>query len=775
MGNEPGALAGRNTQPGMNFGYKNKTCESLAFCAGPPTAPSPDGSDAPASNKASLRRCALAATSCTSGAPTPHMAERTEFLALATLALAWAATLSASCLLVSIAPLAAIDLGVSRALAPFTCGSFLLGCALVSAPSASLFTRLGRRGGFLVGAVAGMLGGTLGLVGSIFKVRGSAFIFAASALVGLAQGLGQFYRFAALEVSHPSRKPFALTLVLSGGMIAAFVGPQLAIATQGVLPTGDGGGNSSGNSSGTNSSGTNSSGTNSSAGGGGGGAEEEERFAGAFAAIVALHLLNALLSLAVCLPDGQSPGGDGGGGDGGVGATSSGGGGGGGGGGGSGHHACAAGPSATPRMRSTREPLLDSPAPVGGTPPAPVGGTRGSGSGGGGGGSGGGGSGGSSGSGGVSGGGGGWEEQAAKQLQDGSGAAVHTSLLGGGRLPLLRLMITPRILAPVLIAALAQSAMVVLMSPLALAMSDQGLSPSLRTRCYELHFFCMYAPGLLTSQLVRCLGATTTSALGALAFGGACAILATGFSAAHFFGGMGLCGVGWNLCFSSATLLLDGALPSPADALRVEAANDFAVFLLSALGSLGSGYVYVEYGWRWLVLGAGSLASCLMLVLLVRLCCCASRDGGGGGAGGGGGGVVGGGGVGGLGGGGGVPGRGGDAYASRLALAGGSSPYGSPYGCHAGPTHRRSNSGVAASGSGQYYAASALLGAAPLEVVNNHFRCDPVPGHAPGHAPGLAPGLAPCVSEAARREDEQSGLNNPLASPDAVRDYALAD
>ena len=77
---------------------------------------------------------------------------------------------------------------------------------------------------------------------------------------------------------------------------------------------------------------------------------------------------------------------------------------------------------------------------------------------------------------------------------------------------------------------------------------------------------------------------------------------------------------------------------------------------------------------------------------------------------------------------------------------------------NAAPGHRRSNSV-----SGQYYAASALLGAAPLELVSNHFRCDRVPR----------------VSEAARGEEEPSrdeqACRNPLASPDAVRDYALAD
>ena len=44
------------------------------------------------------------------------------------------------------------------------------------------------------------------------------------------QGFGQFYRFAAMEVCPPARKPFAVTLVLSGGVLAAFAGPQLSVS-----------------------------------------------------------------------------------------------------------------------------------------------------------------------------------------------------------------------------------------------------------------------------------------------------------------------------------------------------------------------------------------------------------------------------------------------------------------------------------------------------------------------------------------------------------------
>ena len=109
---------------------------------------------------------------------------RGEFAALLTLALCWAATLSASCLLVSIAPLAAKRLGASKTLAPFTCGTFLLGAAVVSAPSAPLFRALGRRGAFVSGAGVGVLGGILGTLATIYRLHAS-LLFAACALVGL--------------------------------------------------------------------------------------------------------------------------------------------------------------------------------------------------------------------------------------------------------------------------------------------------------------------------------------------------------------------------------------------------------------------------------------------------------------------------------------------------------------------------------------------------------------------------------------------------------------
>ena len=152
-----------------------------------------------------------------------------ELYNLSLLAMCWACTLSASTLLTAVGPLCAQHLGASTSTAPFAVGAFLMGAALISVPSAALFRRCGRRSGFLVGCVLAVASAGLGAAAVLLQEV--ALVFAACFAAGLAQGLGQFYRFAAMEVCTPSRKPFAVTLVLSGGVIAAFAGPELANET----------------------------------------------------------------------------------------------------------------------------------------------------------------------------------------------------------------------------------------------------------------------------------------------------------------------------------------------------------------------------------------------------------------------------------------------------------------------------------------------------------------------------------------------------------------
>jgi MFS family permease len=142
------------------------------------------------------------------------------------LALAWALTLSTSTLLTTIGPLSAKDLHQSNSLAAFTIGIFLIGAAVSSVPSGWLFRTYGRFWGFTLGCFFQLVGSFLGTLALL--VDQPAWLYLGCFSVGLAQGLGQFYRFCAVEITPPELKSRAVTYVLSGGIIAAFLGPTSA-------------------------------------------------------------------------------------------------------------------------------------------------------------------------------------------------------------------------------------------------------------------------------------------------------------------------------------------------------------------------------------------------------------------------------------------------------------------------------------------------------------------------------------------------------------------
>lgn len=142
------------------------------------------------------------------------------------LALAWALTLSTSTLLTSVGPLSAQELGASKSLSAFTIGAFLIGAAISSVPSGWLFRKYGRFWGFSLGCLFQVIGSILGVLS--LATNQLFWLYLGCLSIGLAQGLGQFYRFSAVEVTPTHLKSRAVTYVLSGGIIAAFLGPTSA-------------------------------------------------------------------------------------------------------------------------------------------------------------------------------------------------------------------------------------------------------------------------------------------------------------------------------------------------------------------------------------------------------------------------------------------------------------------------------------------------------------------------------------------------------------------
>jgi MFS family permease len=148
---------------------------------------------------------------------------------LACLILAYACVICSMTLVVGTSAVIVLSVGGSNELAPIALAMFFSGSAFISLLTSSIFSH-GRRFGFLVGIVLGIFGAGLGAVAVV--TSSPLLVLFSSMPLGAANGVGMYLRFAAVEVVPVSHKAFAVTLVLSGGCIAAFAGPESSIATK---------------------------------------------------------------------------------------------------------------------------------------------------------------------------------------------------------------------------------------------------------------------------------------------------------------------------------------------------------------------------------------------------------------------------------------------------------------------------------------------------------------------------------------------------------------
>ncbi len=116
------------------------------------------------------------------------------------------------------------------ALATIPLGLLFLGNMLTTFPASFYMRRFGRRVGFMTGAVLGIAGAALA---THAVLNGSFTLFCLGSLVlGSFNGFGQFYRFAAADAATSDYRGRAISYVLAGGVLAAFLGPNLATLTR---------------------------------------------------------------------------------------------------------------------------------------------------------------------------------------------------------------------------------------------------------------------------------------------------------------------------------------------------------------------------------------------------------------------------------------------------------------------------------------------------------------------------------------------------------------
>ena len=130
------------------------------------------------------------------------------------------------------------------------------------------------------------------------------------------------------------------------------------------------------------------------------------------------------------------------------------------------------------------------------------------------------------------------------------------------------------------------------------------------------HVIAMFAPSLVTGWLVDRLGVRRMMMAGVFAIGAAIAAGASGHSLSAYWMGLVLLGLGWNLLFIGATVLLTQSL-EPSERFRGQGLNDFTVFSSQALASLAAGAVLHQFGWAAMNLAAVPILL-VVLVLIAR-------------------------------------------------------------------------------------------------------------------------------------------------------------
>ncbi|MEP4198404.1 MAG: MFS transporter [Aliishimia sp.] len=140
---------------------------------------------------------------------------------------------SAMPMLIILGGLAGLMLAPSTALATLPASIQTLAGLIAAAPFSLLMGRLGRKAGFLIGAGLAILGALLGT----WALITSSFVLLCIAHFALGAALTcyQYFRFAAAEVVSSDWQPVAISLMLTSGLVAAFVGPQMFILAKDAL------------------------------------------------------------------------------------------------------------------------------------------------------------------------------------------------------------------------------------------------------------------------------------------------------------------------------------------------------------------------------------------------------------------------------------------------------------------------------------------------------------------------------------------------------------
>ena len=151
------------------------------------------------------------------------------------LATCQALMMSGTSLIITTAALVGFELAENRSWATLPLAAQFIATMFTTIPAALLMERIGRKQGFMIACIFGISGGIFAALG-ILQSKFWLFTFG-TLLVGIFNGFGNYYRFAAADAVDKEYKSRAVSYIMAGGVVAAFVGPNLANMTRDLIKT----------------------------------------------------------------------------------------------------------------------------------------------------------------------------------------------------------------------------------------------------------------------------------------------------------------------------------------------------------------------------------------------------------------------------------------------------------------------------------------------------------------------------------------------------------
>ena len=137
--------------------------------------------------------------------------------------------------IVSVGSLAGFALASDKNWSTLPATAYIVGGALSTYPISLYMRRRGRRAGFTLGIVAGMVGAAISTAAVWLHLF---WLFCLGTLIaGAYNASGGYYRFAAADIAPPGSRGRGISLVLAGGLAGGILGPESTKLTKDLLST----------------------------------------------------------------------------------------------------------------------------------------------------------------------------------------------------------------------------------------------------------------------------------------------------------------------------------------------------------------------------------------------------------------------------------------------------------------------------------------------------------------------------------------------------------